>query len=132
VFAALEAFGRDCQSAARLWPSFSGRATPRRTTGAAGRPRGSTAALRRRRHDRSGSTLHFGAGRLRIKTLPVKLSMKAPPTEIITLKNRTQNAIARLFIAELHTFAKPLKKVRPEPCDTSFLNKPATSSAPVK
>jgi DNA-binding transcriptional LysR family regulator len=79
-----------------------------------------------------GSTLHFGAGRLRVKILPVKLSMKTPPTEIITLKNRTQNAIARLFIAELHTFAEPLKKVRPELCDTSFLNKPATSSAPVK
>ena len=42
-----------------------------------------------------GSTLYFGAGRLRVKVLPVSLSMKAPPTEIITLKNRTPNAIAR-------------------------------------
>jgi hypothetical protein len=56
-----------------------------------------------------GSTLHFGASWLRVKALPVKLSMKAPPTEIITLKNRTPNAIAKLFIAELHSFAKPLK-----------------------
>jgi DNA-binding transcriptional LysR family regulator len=57
-----------------------------------------------------GSTLHFGAKWLRVKILPVTLSMKAPPTELITLKNRTPNAIARLFIDELHTFAKPLKK----------------------
>jgi hypothetical protein len=35
--------------------------------------------------------------------------MKAPPTEIITLRNRTPNAIAKLFIAELHALAKPLK-----------------------
>ena len=59
-----------------------------------------------------GSTLYFGAGRLRVKVLPVSLSMKAPPTEIITLKNRTPNAIARLFIAELHAVAEPLKKNR--------------------
>jgi DNA-binding transcriptional LysR family regulator len=59
-----------------------------------------------------GSTLYFGAGRLRVKVLPVNLSMKAPPTEIITLKNRTPNAIARIFIAELHAVAEPLKKSR--------------------
>jgi DNA-binding transcriptional LysR family regulator len=57
-----------------------------------------------------GSTLHFGARWLRVRKLPVTLSMKAPPTEIVTLKNRTPNAITRLFIDELHTFAKPLKK----------------------
>jgi DNA-binding transcriptional LysR family regulator len=57
-----------------------------------------------------GSTLHFGAERLRVKVLPVRLSMKAPPTEIISLKNRTPNAIAKLFIAELHAVATPLKK----------------------
>ena len=56
-----------------------------------------------------GSTLHFGASWLRVKILPVKLAMKAPPTEIITLRNRTPNAIAKLFIAELHALAKPLK-----------------------
>jgi DNA-binding transcriptional LysR family regulator len=59
-----------------------------------------------------GSTLYFGAGRLRVKVLPVSLSMKAPPTEIITLKSRTPNAIARIFIAELHAVAEPLKKSR--------------------
>jgi DNA-binding transcriptional LysR family regulator len=56
-----------------------------------------------------GSTLHFSAGRLRVKVLPVKLHIKAPPTEVFTLRNRTPNAIARLFIAELHMLAKPLK-----------------------
>ena len=66
-----------------------------------------------------GSTLHFGAGRLRVKILPVNLAMKAPPTEIITLKNRTPNAIARLFIAELHAFAEPLKKGRRDVQDAS-------------
>ena len=59
-----------------------------------------------------GSTLYFGAGRLRVKVLPVNLSIKAPPTEIITLRNRTPNAIARIFIAELHAVAEPLKKSR--------------------
>lgn len=61
-----------------------------------------------------GSTLHFGAGRLRVKILPVALSMKTPPTQVITLKNRTPNAIARLFIDELHTFVTPLTKGRRE------------------
>jgi DNA-binding transcriptional LysR family regulator len=59
-----------------------------------------------------GSTLYFGAGRLRVKVLPVSLSMKAPPTEIITLKNRTPTAVARLFVAELHAVAEPLNKNR--------------------
>ncbi len=57
-----------------------------------------------------GSTLHFGASRLQVKILPVALSMKTPPTEVVSLKNRTPNAIARLFIDELHSFATPLKK----------------------
>jgi hypothetical protein len=61
-----------------------------------------------------GSTLHFGARRLQVKILPVALSMKTPPTQVITLKNRTPNAIARLFIDELHTFVTPLTKGPPE------------------
>jgi DNA-binding transcriptional LysR family regulator len=56
-----------------------------------------------------GSTLHFATERLRVKILPVTLSMKAPPTEIVTLRNRTPNAIARLFVAELHAVAEVLK-----------------------
>jgi DNA-binding transcriptional LysR family regulator len=57
-----------------------------------------------------GSTLHFGAARLHVKILPVTFMIKAPPIEIITLKNRTPNAIAKLFIAELHAVAESLKK----------------------
>ncbi len=47
------------------------------------------------------STLHFGRNRLRMKKLPVKLPMKTRPIEVITLKNRTPNPIANLFISEL-------------------------------
>jgi DNA-binding transcriptional LysR family regulator len=59
-----------------------------------------------------GSTLHFGAKRLQVKILPVALSIKTPPTQVITLKNRTPNAIAKLFIEELHTSVTPLTKGR--------------------
>ena len=79
-----------------------------------------------------GSTLHFGAGWLRVKILPVKLSMQAPPTEIITLKNRTPNAVARLFIAELHTLAKPLKRDRRDVQEASYRNKRVASNTLTK
>jgi DNA-binding transcriptional LysR family regulator len=79
-----------------------------------------------------GSTLHFGADRLQVKILPVALSMKTPPTQVFTLKNRTPNAIARLFIDELHTFVIPLTKGRRERRDASHPNKRATLFAPAK
>lgn len=56
------------------------------------------------------STLRFGAGRLQIKILPIRLRMSAPPVVAISLKNRTQNPIVRLFVDELCSFAKPLMK----------------------
>jgi DNA-binding transcriptional LysR family regulator len=56
------------------------------------------------------STLRFGASRMKIKILPVRLQIKAPPAVFITLKNRTPNPIARLFIDELRALAKPLMK----------------------
>jgi DNA-binding transcriptional LysR family regulator len=56
------------------------------------------------------TTLRFGAGRMKIKILPVRLQIKAPPVVVITLKNRTPNPIARLFIEELRALAKPLMK----------------------
>jgi DNA-binding transcriptional LysR family regulator len=56
------------------------------------------------------STLHFGAGRLRMKVLPLSPPMTARPVEIITLKNRTLNPIAKLFIEEIRHFAKALNK----------------------
>jgi DNA-binding transcriptional LysR family regulator len=58
------------------------------------------------------STLRFGAGRMQIKILPVRLQIKAPPTVAITLKNRTPNPISGLFIDELRELAKPLMKGR--------------------
>jgi DNA-binding transcriptional LysR family regulator len=70
-----------------------------------------------------GSTLFFGAGRLRVKVLPVSLAMRAPPTEIVTLKNRTPNAIARLFIAELCEIGEMLKKSRRDPRGISNLSR---------
>src|SRR5215470_16100432 len=59
------------------------------------------------------STLRFGAGRMQIKILPVQLRTATPPTVAISLKNRTPNPIARLFVDELRAFAKPLMKGRP-------------------
>jgi DNA-binding transcriptional LysR family regulator len=56
------------------------------------------------------AALRFGSGRLQIKILPIRLRMSAPPTVAISLKNRTQNPIVRLFVDELRAFAKPLMK----------------------
>jgi|SRR5262249_12304476 len=54
------------------------------------------------------STLRFGTHRIQIKILPVRLRMKTPPTVAISLKNRTPNPIANLFIHELRAFAEPV------------------------
>jgi DNA-binding transcriptional LysR family regulator len=56
------------------------------------------------------STLRFGAGRMQIKILPVRLRMNAPPAVAISLKKRTPNPIVRLFVDELRAFVKPLMK----------------------
>ena len=56
------------------------------------------------------STLHFGAARRRLKMLPISTRMKARDVEVITVKNRTQNPIAALFIAELRVVAERLTK----------------------
>src|SRR5271166_130617 len=79
-----------------------------------------------------GSTLHFAAEWLRVKILPVTLSMKAPPIEIVTLKNRAPNAIARLFVAELHAVADALKQGQRDSHDVSNPNKRTVRSAPAK
>ena len=52
------------------------------------------------------SMLHFGAGRLWIKRLPINLPVNSPPAEIITPKNRTPRAVARIFLDELRAFSK--------------------------
>jgi DNA-binding transcriptional LysR family regulator len=59
------------------------------------------------------STLRFAAGRMQIKILPIRLRMNEPPVVAISLKNRTPNPIARLFIDELRAFAQRLMKSKP-------------------
>jgi DNA-binding transcriptional LysR family regulator len=59
-----------------------------------------------------GSTLHFGARRLRVKVLPVTLPTEARPVQVVTLRNRTSNPIAKLFIDEMRVFVKPLTTQR--------------------
>jgi hypothetical protein len=44
------------------------------------------------------------------KTLPVTLPLSSQPAQIMTLKDRTPNAIARLFVDELRAFTQPLRK----------------------
>ena len=56
------------------------------------------------------STLHFGGERLRLKILLVSTPMTTRPVEVMTLKNRTLNPIAKLFIDEIGVFAEPLSK----------------------
>jgi DNA-binding transcriptional LysR family regulator len=56
----------------------------------------------------SSSMLRFGAAGRRLKILPTRT--KIQPVEILTLKNRTSNPIATLFIKELRTLAEPLAK----------------------
>ena len=56
------------------------------------------------------SMLRFGGERLQVKRLPINLPIASPPAEIITLKNRTPNGVARIFLDELRTFAKISKR----------------------
>jgi DNA-binding transcriptional LysR family regulator len=58
------------------------------------------------------SMLHFGAKRLPVKALAVKLPMRSQPIEIVTLKNRALSPVAETFIGCLRTIAKPLAKGR--------------------
>ena len=52
------------------------------------------------------SMLHFGAGRLQVKRLPINLPVNSPPAEIITLKNRMPSVVARILLDELRAFSK--------------------------
>ena len=56
------------------------------------------------------SLIHFGAKRLPLTILPVALPLKSQPAQIITLKNRTPNAIARLFADELRVVTQALRQ----------------------
>jgi DNA-binding transcriptional LysR family regulator len=57
-----------------------------------------------------GSMLHFGAERLRVKALPVRLPLESQPVEVITLRDRTPNPIGRLFVDELRALILPSMK----------------------
>lgn len=59
-----------------------------------------------------GSVLHFGAGRLKVRALPVILPLPSQSVEIITLRDRTPNPIAKLFIDELRALVQPLVRQR--------------------
>jgi DNA-binding transcriptional LysR family regulator len=52
--------------------------------------------------------LQFSAKRLRLKVLPVELRTPSWPVGIVTLKNRTLNPVAQLFIRCAREVAKPL------------------------
>jgi DNA-binding transcriptional LysR family regulator len=54
--------------------------------------------------------LHFSAKRLRLKALPVELRTPPWPVGIVTLKNRTLNPVAQLFIRCAREVTKPLAR----------------------
>jgi DNA-binding transcriptional LysR family regulator len=56
------------------------------------------------------SALRFPASHPEIKVLPVELPRTRVPNGIVTLKNRTLNPVAKLFIEYARDVAKPLAK----------------------
>jgi|SRR5262245_52766479 len=56
------------------------------------------------------STLKFPSRRPELKVLPVELSMARMPVGIVTVKTRTLNPVAKLFIECAREVAKPLAK----------------------
>jgi DNA-binding transcriptional LysR family regulator len=60
----------------------------------------------------SGSVLHFSGKRLAIKVLPVDMPIRSTPVGVVTLKNRTPNPIAKLFIDCAREVAKPLARTK--------------------
>src|SRR5882757_1669327 len=60
----------------------------------------------------SGSMLHFSAGRLSLKILPVEVPIQRWPVGIVTLKNRTLSPVAQLFVDCARKVAKPLANCR--------------------
>jgi DNA-binding transcriptional LysR family regulator len=57
-----------------------------------------------------GSLVYFGGNNLQIKALPLKVPVSPSPVGIITLKRRTLNPVAQLFIEHAREVAKPLAK----------------------
>jgi DNA-binding transcriptional LysR family regulator len=58
------------------------------------------------------SMLHFGAQRFRTKVLPVLPTAQPQAAQVIMLRNRTPNPIAKVFIDELRAFTGPLASRR--------------------
>jgi DNA-binding transcriptional LysR family regulator len=58
------------------------------------------------------SVLRFSTTRSELKVLPVELPMARRPNGIVTLKNRTLNPAAQLFIDCARELAKPLAKTK--------------------
>jgi len=56
--------------------------------------------------------LHFNPPSVRLKVLPAKLAVSAPPIGIITLKGRTLSPVAQLFLDFARKVAKPLAHER--------------------
>jgi DNA-binding transcriptional LysR family regulator len=56
------------------------------------------------------SMLRFPTKRPELKVLPVELPLAIGPVGIVTLKNRTLNPVAKLFIQQAHEAAKPLAR----------------------
>jgi len=54
------------------------------------------------------SMLHFARQRVRMKVLPVLQPARPQAAQVLTLRNRTPNPTAKLFIDELRAFARPL------------------------
>jgi len=57
------------------------------------------------------SMLHFYPDRRSLRTLPVKLPMKAQPVEIVWLKHRTPSPVAGTCLKCLRALAKPLEEM---------------------
>jgi molybdate transport repressor ModE-like protein len=57
-----------------------------------------------------GSLVHFGGDHLSVKVLPIKVPIPSTPVGIVTLKRRTINPVAQLFIEHAREIAKPLMK----------------------
>jgi DNA-binding transcriptional LysR family regulator len=55
-----------------------------------------------------GSLVHFSVKYLSVKVLPINVPVPPSPVGIITLKRRTINPVAQLFIDHAREIARPL------------------------
>jgi DNA-binding transcriptional LysR family regulator len=54
------------------------------------------------------SILRFNGKNLALKVLPIRIPVQLRPVGVVTLKNRTPNPVARLFIECVRGIVKPL------------------------